>query len=429
MKKNQLIAVLIVACLLFLSVSLFGCSSSFELTGKWVTDVDHTLEIFDDDTAKWDGYEKGSGYPTYQFDCHYSSGSSSFVLSSNLLGSFELSINADSNTITDQNGIKYFKNQLPDSEPEPADPPRYYVPEENSLKSIDTHREKNKYVSTVTSESSALSPFTYVYCEYYEYSYSRSEWKFINSSEDRIPNENVICGAYEGQTEENPYFIGNEEYKFVLDIKKVSGTNIYYDLYIDNYLTESNSCFSYDDFSVYGDYALFSSRDNAPGVKIHACSSWDDIGVYLFYGSNFRIIVMDSTGIKIGSTDLVKTSGMLEQSQSASGQSNTTLPSSNAETTASSRLDEAVELAKEYYNNCVLSYPQLIYDIEGEGYTHEEAVYAADNCGADWFAKAKEYAEGFIELGTTTHDDLVELLEHVGFTHEEAVYGAEANGY
>ena len=64
-----------------------------------------------------------------------------------------------------------------------------------------------------------------------------------------------------------------------------------------------------------------------------------------------------------------------------------------------------------------------------EQYTHEEVVFAVDNCGTDWNEEAVKMAKNYSILESVTKKDLIEQLEKEGFTHEQAIYGVEANGY
>ena len=67
--------------------------------------------------------------------------------------------------------------------------------------------------------------------------------------------------------------------------------------------------------------------------------------------------------------------------------------------------------------------------LEYEGYSHEEAVYGADHCGADWYEQAALKAEKYLELMSFSRSRLIDQLEYDGFTNAQAVHGAEANGY
>ena len=75
------------------------------------------------------------------------------------------------------------------------------------------------------------------------------------------------------------------------------------------------------------------------------------------------------------------------------------------------------------------SHAGLVKQLEYEGYTTTEAVYAADNCGADWNEQAARSAKNYLDMLAFSRTGLIEQLEYEGFTHEQAVYGVEQNGY
>lgn len=89
----------------------------------------------------------------------------------------------------------------------------------------------------------------------------------------------------------------------------------------------------------------------------------------------------------------------------------------------------ALKSAKSYLDFSAFSYAGLIEQLEYEQYTHEEAIFAADNCGADWNEQAVKKAKSYLEFSSFSKEGLIEQLEYEGFTHEQAVYGAESNGY
>lgn len=89
----------------------------------------------------------------------------------------------------------------------------------------------------------------------------------------------------------------------------------------------------------------------------------------------------------------------------------------------------ALASAKSYLAALSFSYSGLIEQLEYEGYTYDEAVYAADNCGADWYEQAVKSAESYLAAMSFSKSGLIDQLEYEGFTYEEAVYGAEQNGY
>lgn len=68
---------------------------------------------------------------------------------------------------------------------------------------------------------------------------------------------------------------------------------------------------------------------------------------------------------------------------------------------------------------------QLLY----EGFTEKEAIYAVDNCGADWNEQAALSAKGYISMGGFSKQGLLDQLLYEGFTQAQAEYGVSAVGY
>lgn len=91
--------------------------------------------------------------------------------------------------------------------------------------------------------------------------------------------------------------------------------------------------------------------------------------------------------------------------------------------------EQALKSAKSYLNLTAFSYDGLIDQLKYEKYTADQATYAADNCGADWDEQAAKKAESYLSMMSFSRDQLISQLEYDGFTHAQAVYGAEQNGY
>ena len=91
--------------------------------------------------------------------------------------------------------------------------------------------------------------------------------------------------------------------------------------------------------------------------------------------------------------------------------------------------DAALEAAHGYLklDGVSLSYEMLIDQLVYEGYSEDTATYAADNCGADWYAQAVKAAQFIKDLqgSDLDYDTLVYFLEIDGFTDDQAVYGAD----
>lgn len=88
----------------------------------------------------------------------------------------------------------------------------------------------------------------------------------------------------------------------------------------------------------------------------------------------------------------------------------------------------AVRKAKSYLDYTAFSYAGLIRQLEYEGFTHEEAVYGVDHCGADWNAQALRSAKSYLDYTAFSYTGLIRQLEYEGYTHEQAVYGADSCG-
>lgn len=89
----------------------------------------------------------------------------------------------------------------------------------------------------------------------------------------------------------------------------------------------------------------------------------------------------------------------------------------------------ALKTAESYLAMMSFSKSGLIKQLEFEGYSNDDAVFAVDNCGADWKEQAVKKAKSYLDMMAFSKDGLIKQLEFEGFTNEEAVYGAAANGY
>ena len=89
----------------------------------------------------------------------------------------------------------------------------------------------------------------------------------------------------------------------------------------------------------------------------------------------------------------------------------------------------ALAKAKQYLGTMPFSYEGVIKQLEFEKFSHEDAVYGADNCGADWNDQAAKKAKQYLSNMAFSRDALIQQLEFEGFTNAQAVYGASQNGY
>ncbi len=90
------------------------------------------------------------------------------------------------------------------------------------------------------------------------------------------------------------------------------------------------------------------------------------------------------------------------------------------------RDEAAIEKARNYMNSGNYSEAELIQQLMLDGYTRDQAVFAARNSGIDWFSAAQQQAEAHLRASYHTTEELIDLLELDGFSREEAEYGADA---
>ncbi len=92
-------------------------------------------------------------------------------------------------------------------------------------------------------------------------------------------------------------------------------------------------------------------------------------------------------------------------------------------------MENALKQAERYLDLTGFSYQGIIEQLEYEKYTHEEAVYAADNCGADWKEEAVKKAKEYLNLTSFSRQGLIDQLKYDKFTDQEAEYAVEKIGY
>lgn len=90
--------------------------------------------------------------------------------------------------------------------------------------------------------------------------------------------------------------------------------------------------------------------------------------------------------------------------------------------------EQALGSAREYLEFTAFSYEGLIDQLEFEDFTTEQATYAADSCGADWNEQAAKCAQEYLDYSSFSRDELIGQLEFEGFTSEQAAYGVSAVG-
>lgn len=154
------------------------------------------------------------------------------------------------------------------------------------------------------------------------------------------------------------------------------------------------------------------------------------------YDKQLEELLLEYDG-KLNSEEETETGEEPEETETAeeteaAGETEEVEETEEAETASSSPTTgerNALSSAKQYLSIMPFSYTGLIEQLEFEQYSHEEAVYAADNCNADWNEQAAKSAKKYLDIMSFSRNGLIEQLEYEGYTHEEAVYGVEQNGY
>ena len=88
----------------------------------------------------------------------------------------------------------------------------------------------------------------------------------------------------------------------------------------------------------------------------------------------------------------------------------------------------AVRAAQSYLNYTAFSHDGLVAQLEYGKFSHADAVYGADNSGANWNEQAAKAAKSYMEYSAFSRGSLIAQLEYGKFTQAQAEYGANAVG-
>lgn len=89
---------------------------------------------------------------------------------------------------------------------------------------------------------------------------------------------------------------------------------------------------------------------------------------------------------------------------------------------------QALGKAKDYLKSSAFSYSGLVDQLKYSGFSEEQATYAVDNCGADWMSQAAKKAQSYMDSSSFSRQGLIDQLEYSGFSEEQAVHGADSVG-
>lgn len=88
----------------------------------------------------------------------------------------------------------------------------------------------------------------------------------------------------------------------------------------------------------------------------------------------------------------------------------------------------AIAKAKSYLGYTAFSHDGLVDQLEYEQFSHSDAVYGADNSGANWSEQAAKKAKSYMEYSSFSRGSLIDQLKYDKFTQAQAEYGANAVG-
>lgn len=88
----------------------------------------------------------------------------------------------------------------------------------------------------------------------------------------------------------------------------------------------------------------------------------------------------------------------------------------------------AVRAAQSYLNYTAFSHDGLVAQLEYEQFSQADAVYGADNSGANWNEEAAKAAQQYMSYSAFSRGSLIAQLEYDKFTQAQAEYGADSVG-
>lgn len=88
----------------------------------------------------------------------------------------------------------------------------------------------------------------------------------------------------------------------------------------------------------------------------------------------------------------------------------------------------ALKSALSYLDYSAFSYTGLIKQLEYEKYSHDDALYAVDNCGADWNVQALKSGRSYLDYSSFSRQGLINQLKYEGYTQEQATYAVNQIG-
>lgn len=201
---------------------------------------------------------------------------------------------------------------------------------------------------------------------------------------------------------------------FITTTTYTDGTTSDPQKFIDSILKDSNA-------------EVYSSIENNNGTKWNAisCIHEDSPNMYYLIGSDTNGIGLAiSVMLKDNASNPTNIETMHNFFDSVSFSSQE-IRTAELENTMTPDQKNAYNLALSYLSSNNFSHEGLVKQLEYEGFNHNDAVFAADNCGADWNQQAAEMAASYLSFSSFSRSGLIDQLEYEGFTSDQAKYGVD----
>jgi colicin import membrane protein len=88
----------------------------------------------------------------------------------------------------------------------------------------------------------------------------------------------------------------------------------------------------------------------------------------------------------------------------------------------------AILAASSYLETMAFSREGLIEQLEYEGYSHKDAVYAVDEISPNWKEQAAKAAQSYLDTMPFSRSGLIQQLEYEGYTPAQAEYAVRKVG-
>ena len=129
-------------------------------------------------------------------------------------------------------------------------------------------------------------------------------------------------------------------------------------------------------------------------------------------------------------TDAKTTEAPATKITTTTTQAQTQTPSQNTTPISTTTVSQknAVKKAKSYLGYTAFSHDGLVDQLVYEQFSYADAVYGADNSGANWNEQAAKKAKSYMDYSAFSRGSLIEQLIHEKFTQAQAEYGATVAG-